>query len=287
VTLVSPGWFAALGIPLAGGRDFSTRDTAAAPRVVVVNPAFVRAFLGGSPAIGRLVAFADEEQARYEIIGVAGDIVAGLLRDGATPAAYVALWQADGLFADILNITLEEKGLTLTVRAADEARGALARAVVDAAQRVDPGVGLTIRFPDQQIRALTTRERVLAMLSGFFGALALLLSAIGLYGVAAYAVARQRKEIALRMALGAAARSVVGLVLGRMAALIAIGVIAGSLFSLWAWQFVTALLYGVPPRDPLTLAGAIAVLLTVGLLVGWLPARRASRVDPANVLRYE
>ena len=123
------------------------------------------------------------------------------------------------------------------------------------------------------------------MLSGFFGVLALLLAALGLYGVTSYAVSRRRTEIGLRMALGAAPSGVVGMVLGRVALLVGLGVLVGLGTSLWAATFVTPLLYGLPPRDPLTMAAAALVLGAIGALAGWIPAMRAARIDPARVLR--
>ena len=123
------------------------------------------------------------------------------------------------------------------------------------------------------------------MLSGFFGVLALLLAALGLYGVTSYAVSRRRSEIGLRMALGAAPSGVVGMVLGRVALLVGLGVLVGLGTSFWASTLVAPLLYGLPPRDPLTMTAAALVLGTIGALAGWIPAWRASRIDPARVLR--
>jgi ABC-type antimicrobial peptide transport system permease subunit len=123
------------------------------------------------------------------------------------------------------------------------------------------------------------------MLSGFFGALALLLAAIGLYGVTSYAVSRRRTEIGIRMALGADARGIVGLVLRRVGLLVGAGIIVGAAISLWASRFVGSLVYGLEPRDPATFAAAAAVLAAIGAIAGWLPARRATHIDPAQVLR--
>ena len=150
---------------------------------------------------------------------------------------------------------------------------------------MNSGVAITFRPIADQVDAALTQERLVAMLSGFFGVLALLLAALGLYGVTSYAVSRRRSEIGLRMALGAAPSGVVGMVLGRVALLVGLGVLVGLGTSFWASTFVAPLLYGLPPRDPLTMTAAAVVLGTIGALAGWIPALRASRIDPARVLR--
>jgi ABC-type antimicrobial peptide transport system permease subunit len=146
-------------------------------------------------------------------------------------------------------------------------------------------LGLAFQPLSTQVNDSLAQDRVIAMLSGFFGGLGLLLAAVGLYGVTAYAVARRRTEIGIRMALGAAPASVVRLVLSRVSLLIGVGILVGAGISLWASQFVAALLYGLEPRDPATLVGAVVTLAAVGAVAGWLPAWRASRIDPAEVLR--
>jgi ABC-type antimicrobial peptide transport system permease subunit len=132
-----------------------------------------------------------------------------------------------------------------------------------------------------------TLERTLALLSGVFSALALLLAAVGLYGVTSYEVSRRRAEIGIRMALGATPGLVVRQILSRVLILVGVGLAIGAAASIWASRFVTALLYGLEARDPMTLVGAVTVLSAVGALAGWLPARRASRVDPMMALRCE
>ena len=163
----------------------------------------------------------------------------------------------------------------------------MTRAISEAVQRVEPDAVLTFRALDEQIEALTTRERVLAMLSAFFGALALLLAALGLYGLVAYAVARQRREIAIRIALGAPPFGVVAGVLARVLALIGVGAAFGGALSLWAGRFFAALLYGIEPTDVSVFVGAALILTVGGAAVAWLPARHAARIDPAVALRYE
>src|SRR5262249_23244764 len=154
---------------------------------------------------------------------------------------------------------------------------------IAAAATVDPDLALTFRPLADQVGASVTQERVVAMLSGFFGGLALLLAGVGLYGVTAYAVNRRRKEIGIRIALGAAHPRERAMVLSRVATLVALGIAIGTAVSIWASRFVAALLYGVEPRDPATLGSAAVVLALVGVVAGWLPARRAARVDPAVI----
>jgi ABC-type antimicrobial peptide transport system permease subunit len=159
--------------------------------------------------------------------------------------------------------------------------------VIAAVTGVDRNLSLTVRTLAEQVNASLTQERLLAMLSGFFGALALLLAGIGLYGVTSYGVNRRRTEIGIRMALGAEPGGVLRMVLLQVTTLVGAGVLAGGLASLWATRFAGSLLFGLQPRDPFTLAASAAVLMAVGALAGWLPARRASRIDPARVLRDE
>jgi ABC-type antimicrobial peptide transport system permease subunit len=142
-----------------------------------------------------------------------------------------------------------------------------------------------VRDYSDQINAAIAHERLVALLSGGFGTIALLLAGIGLYGVTSYAVTRRTRELAMRMALGANRQDVVRLVLRSVAAVVACGAAIGIAISLWASKFVTALLFGVQARDPFTLAAAVMVLTLIGVFAGWLPARRASYLDPNTVLR--
>ncbi len=175
--------------------------------------------------------------------------------------------------------------VTIGIRAASGPPMNLARSLADALGRVDPRAGLTFRPLSEQVAGTLTQERLVARLSTFFGGLALLLAALGLYGVTSYAVSTRRTEIGIRMALGANPAGVVRLVLRRVALLVLIGVAAGAALSLWASRFVATLLYGLEPRDPSTFVGAAVLLGAIGLLAGWLPARRAARIDPTVVLR--
>ena len=149
---------------------------------------------------------------------------------------------------------------------------------------VQPRLTVAFHALGDQIDQSLVQEKVVAALSGFFGGLALLLAAIGLYGVTSYSVARRRVELGIRMALGAGPAEIQRLVLGRVVALVAIGIAVGTVLSWWAARFVASLLYGIAPRDPATLAIAACALCATGTLAGWLPARRAARTDPTNVL---
>jgi len=173
------------------------------------------------------------------------------------------------------------------VRSSGGSPALLTKSVAGAIGAANPELALTFRPLASQIDASLTQDRLLAMLSGFFGALALLLAGLGLYGVTSYAVSRRRREIGVRIALGAAPGRVQRLVLSRVSVLVVLGVIIGGMASLWASRFIATLLYGLEPRDPATLIEAATVLATVGALAAWLPAWRASRIDPAVVLRYE
>jgi ABC-type antimicrobial peptide transport system permease subunit len=164
-------------------------------------------------------------------------------------------------------------------------RRALSAGLREALGQADPAIAFAVRDYTNQIGAAIAQERLVAMLSGFFGVLAMILAGLGVYGVTSYGVSRRTPELAMRMALGANASQVVRLVLRGVAAVVACGTAIGVALSVWASNFVTALLFGVQGRDPLTLGAAVAVLTLVALLAGLLPARRAARLDPNEVLR--
>jgi len=278
VNAVSPDWFATYGIPRLAGRDISTRDIATSPMVIVVNETFAKKFFPGTSALGKTVREVPRpgmDSPALEIVGIVKDAVYLSPREGVLPTMYRARMQQKGI----------GPGVDIAVRATSGSPAMLTRSLVDAIMRVDPDLTLTIHPLARDIRAATVQERVVAMLSGFFGALALILAGLGLYGVMSYAVSRRRTEIGIRMALGAQPAAAIGLVVRRAAVLIVTGIGIGAALSVWASQFVSSLLYGLPPRDPATLVGAGVVLTIVGALAGWLPARRASRIDPARVLR--
>jgi predicted permease len=277
VNAVSRDWFATQEIPFLSGRDFTAEDKKGAPVVIVVNETLVKKYFAGQDPLGRSlreITRPGESAPDLRIVGVVRDAVYLSLKDAIPPTMYRHLPQTE-----------TGPGMDMAVRSAGAPPAMLARSLTDALQRVDRDVTFTFRPYKEALRANTVQERMLAMLSGFFGGLALFLAALGLYGVMTYAVSRRRTEIGIRMALGAAPSAAIRFVLQRAAVLVVIGVVLGTAMSLWAARFATPLVFGVQPRDPVTLAGAAIVLAAIGAVASWIPAARASRIDPARVLR--
>ena len=283
--VVTPRWFSTFGIALVAGRDFAETDRRGTPLVAIVNQAFAKKFLNGASPLDHTITlptvmYAPRPSAGLRIVGVVADAVYGSVRERLQPTMYLALAQHDdALFMRGIS------SISLSVRSKSGSPSRLAKSVVAAIAGVNPQLAVTAHPLTKQIDDSLARDRVVAMLGGFFGALALLLAGLGLYGVTSYAVSRRRTEIGIRMALGAAPAGVVRLVLSRVTLLVSIGVAIGCGVSIWASKFVTALLYGLGPRDPITLVGAAVVLSVIGAIASWLPAYRASRIEPAMVLR--
>jgi predicted permease len=277
---VSAGFFATYGTPIVAGRDFRPQDDFGAPKVVIVNETFAKKYFPGQNPVGRWVRndpSPGENPPRLEIVGIARDSVYESLRQTIPPTMFrhQPQWDKPGV------------ALTIAVRSASGSPELLTRSLADALSRVDGDVTLTFKSYRDTVRAASAQERVVAMLSGFFGGLALLLAGLGLYGVMSYAVTRRRTEIGIRMALGAGPAGAVKLILLRVAVLVGLGLAAGGALSWWAGRLLasTNLLFGLQPRDPVTLVTAMAVLTFIGATAGYLPARRAARIDPARVLR--
>jgi putative ABC transport system permease protein len=278
VNLISPGWMTTYGTRLIAGRDFTDADRQGTPHVLLVNETFAKKFFPGRSPIGQRVREVGDpvrKPPEREIVGVVGDAVYASLRQAVPPTMYQALAQDEN----------PGSSMTLHVRAATGSPVLMTRSIAETIGQLDKDIALTFRPLTSHLESSTNQERVVAMLSGFFGVLALLLAAVGLYGMMSYSVSRRRSEIGIRMALGAAPSGVIALVLRRAAVLIIGGIVAGGGIALWAAKFVSPLLFGLQPRDPVTLAAATLVLTVIGALAGWLPARRASRIDPAAVLR--
>ena len=275
----TPGWFETMGIPLRVGRDFSDRDRIGSPPVAIVNEAFVRRYLSGQQPIGQMLRVDSGDGPRYEIVGVAADAVYTTPRDGMLPTLYVPLAQRESREWD------SWRSVVLTIKAAAGQRALVERDVTTALTQADPTLVFRSGTFDEMLVATMTQERLVAMMSGFFGALALLLAGLGVYGIVAQAVNARRTEIGLRLALGAQPTGIVRLVFRRLGALIVAGLALGVAGSWWAERFVAPLLFQVEARDLMAFSGTAAVLAAVGVLAAWVPARRAARLDPATVLR--
>ncbi len=277
---VTPGWFATYGTTLRAGRDFDDRDVKGAPSVIIVNDAFVRKFLPGRNPIGATVAFERGREAPVPktVIGVVSNAAYTSLRNGDVPIEYGPLAQVD--FPG-----MAPADFVVSVRAAQGSPMLLVRSLAGALTGVNRDLVFAFQPLTDQVFASLTQERLIAILSGFFGALALLLAGLGLYGMTAYAAACRRTEIGIRMALGSTGAAVIRLVVSRAAWLVAAGILIGAGVSAWASKFIVTLLYGIDARDPVTLVGAALTLLSVGILATLLPAWRAAHLDPARVLR--
>jgi predicted permease len=277
VNSVQPGFFKTFGTSLLQGRDFNAGDRIGSPRVAIVSESFVKTFFPGGGAVGKRIRSGVEgpKVEMIEIVGVASDTVYRSLRAGFEPTMYVPMAQQDEV----------STGTILTVRAAAGAPEDLTRALGQTISSVDAATTFTIRPYAAQLRSAVRQERLVAILGGFFGGLALLLAAIGLYGVTSYSVNRRRGEIGIRMALGANPIGVVRMVMMRVGGLMIAGVLVGGALAWWASSLVSTLLFGLGPRDPMTFAMAVGVLALAGALAGWLPARRAARIDPVRALR--
>jgi putative ABC transport system permease protein len=276
--IVSPGWFDTFGVRVIAGRDFTAADRDGSVKVTIVNEAFARKFMPGQNPIGhrvRQMGFPSRPAVEYEIVGYVADAVYRSLRDPVPPTLYISIAQ----YAE------PPSSAAISVRSASRSPALLTKPLATAFGTVNRDVSITFRPLDDQVNAALIQERIVAMLSGFFGGLALLLAGLGLYGVTSYAVGRRRTEIGIRMALGAAPSSVVRMVLSRVAVLVGLGVAIGSAISYWVSPLVSTLLYRVPARDLTTLLGAAAILSAIGAIAGAVPARRAAVIDPARVLR--
>jgi ABC-type antimicrobial peptide transport system permease subunit len=211
-------------------------------------------------------------------VGVVADAVYGQsLREAPPPIVYVPFSQSDGLAPP-------NAPFRITVRAAGDL-GDLTTRLASHLRGVDPRISFSFRRLERDVAATIAQERLLATLGLFFGGIALLLSAVGLYGVSSHAANRRRVEIGIRLALGGQAREIVGKLLGRLALLVGVGVALGILGTLWLARFLAPLLYGLTPYEPVTILAAILMLSVVAAAAGWIPYSRAARIDPATVLR--
>jgi predicted permease len=274
---VSPGYFATMGMSLVMGREFRATDGDGAPRVAVINETMAKYFWGTDNPIGRRFGFGrDENDNAIEVVGVVRDAKFATMRDDVPRFVYVPYMQESAL-----------DQMTFYVRSSPDVAGVpgAARQVV---QRLDPNLPIfEMKSMEAQVDESLFLERLVAALSMLFGGLATVLAAVGLYGVMSYTVSRRTREIGIRMALGAARSSVLWMVLREVAMMAATGIVLGLPVAIGLSRFVESQLYGLSPTDPATLVVAAAVLSAVAMFAGYVPARRATRVDPMLALRYE
>ena len=277
---VSPEYFRTLEIPLIAGRDFNDRDTTTSAKVAIINETMARKFYAGRNPIGLTyrTRWRNEAWMPIEIIGVVRDAKYGSLRRAAPATAYCPTTQ----------FTPGSLGpsLSFSVKAARDL-ASLRRSIVQRVSDVNKDIALTFRTLESQVSDSLVQERLLAILSALFGVLALSVAAVGLAGLVSYSVMRRRAEIGIRAALGATRSSLVRLVLRDVVVLVFIGFAAGMAGSLAAGRLVSALLYGVTTNDAGAMATAAAILGLVSVFAGYVPARRAARIDPMDCLRAE
>jgi predicted permease len=272
--IITAHFFETMGIPVLLGRGIEAGDRAGAPRVAVINEALARAYFAHESPVGKHFRAQTRD---YEIAGVVRDSKWTRIREAAPPTFFVSYPQTQSNYRVFW---VEVRTLGNPAAAASAIRRAVAE--------VDSNVPIfEMQTEEQAVDSLLSWDRLFATLSAIFGALALLLAAIGLYGVRAYAVARRTSEIGIRMALGADRGAIAQMILRETGWLTLFGVALGLGAACAVTRYVQSMLYGIPPRDFWTFAGAAAVLTAVAALAGYLPARRAARVDPMVALRHE
>ena len=277
--VLGPGYFATLGVPITLGRDILESDRRDAPKVCVINEAFANRFFDGRNPIGMHITSIDDDDKRtaYQVVGVAKNARTKNLRGEVKPRYFVAATQAPA----------SVQSPTFLIRTATDTAPVMA-AVRKTIQRMDAALPImSARSIEEQIAPLTAQDRTTAQLAVVFGCVALTLAAFGLYGVLSFGIARRRGEIAIRIALGAPSGRVISMILGETVGLVSVGLALGGGLAYAASRLIASRLYGVAPQDPLTLALATALLLLVALSAAYVPALRASRLDPIAALRQQ
>jgi predicted permease len=275
---VGPGYFSTLGIPVILGREILKSDTAASPRIAVINEAFAKMFFAGRNPMGmRITTVFGDERTTQQVVGVVKDSRTEDLREQIAPRYYTPATQplTPRIRTNLLIRTSTEPSPVLTA----------ARRTI---QQAYPS--LPILSPEtlkEKMVPFTAQERSVASLAVVFGAVALMLAAVGLYGVLSFAITRRQGEIAIRIAVGARPGSVIAMILRETSGLILVGLALGAGLAYAASRWITSQLYGVAPQDPLTLTLAAGMLVVVALLATFLPAQQASRLDPMAALRRE
>jgi len=276
---LGPGYFKTVGTPLLAGRDFDDRDTASSVKVAIVNQAFARKILKSADPLGkrfRIHEAPGKPRPLYEIVGVTADNKFQDMHEEFLPFMYFPATQQDKPSPDDQILIRSSLPLTNLI-------GSMKETIAD----VNPGIDLEFLVFRTRIQNSLLQDELMATLSGFFGFLAALLAAIGLYGVMSHMVIQRTKEIGIRMAIGAERFDVLRMILREAALLTVTGLVIGTGLALGAAQAAKSLLFGLRPRDPLTLMMAVVTLSAVAALASFLPAYRASKLDPLAALRYE
>jgi predicted permease len=273
--VVAPNYFATLGVPLAAGRSFTERDDARAPSVAIINEAAARKFFPNQNAVGQRFGHSIDNTEAIEIVGVLRDVRYNSLREPAPPTLYTPYLQRG------------PNDLVFTIRTGSEPTNLL-RSIRTAISQVDPNIPImTVETQLSQLELRYSEEKVLAQAYSLFGAIAVFVAAIGLFGLMSYSVSRRTREIGIRMAMGAQRENVLGLVLRESMVLVIIGIVIGVTAALAAGRLIESQLFGLEPTDTATMLSAVALMIAVSAAAGYLPARRATRVDPMVALRYE
>jgi predicted permease len=281
---ITPGMLAAYGIPIVAGRDLDERDTLGTQRVMLVNVALAQRLFPGRNLVGTPLdltfrAGQDVQLGTFTVVGIVADSVFRSIRRPAEPTLYLPMAQE--------NEPILQTRFYLAVRSATPDAGSLTRTVHAALLEENPDLQLRVRSLSESVAESLAQDRLVAILATYFGGLGLWLAGLGLYGVAGHAAARRRAEIGIRIALGARPTDVVSLMVRQILLMVVIGLAIGTTISLWASAFAAPLVYGIPPRDPMTLAASAAILVVVAAVAAGVPAVRAIRLDPAAALRHE
>jgi predicted permease len=277
---ITPDFFRAMRTPILTGRDFSPADAANRPLVAIVNEAFARKYYAGENAVGKTFVIErwgrDRTDKQYEIVGLVADAKYRTLREAPQPTFYAPLAQMDEI-ASAVRFSIKTAGAPWSSR----------EAIVHALSGVHKEIAVEFKTLEEDLGAAVMQERLVASLSAFFGGLALLLAALGLYGVMSYSVTRRRNEIGIRMALGAEPDRVVSLVLRHVALITAAGLLVGAIAAVSTGRFINALLFNLATYDRTMIAITTVTLAAAAAIAGYLPARRAARIDPMTALREE